>query len=28
VHEGLISEDELDEMFPKTVTSAFILLKK
>lgn len=27
-YEGLITEDELDMMFPKKVTSAFILMKK
>jgi len=28
LYEGLITEDELDTMFPKAVTTAFVLIKK
>lgn len=28
MYEGLINEDELDTIFPKSVTSAFVLMKK
>lgn len=28
MYEGLITEEEFDEMFPKTVTTAFVLIKE